>query len=572
VLFKRIVKVFYSALRTPHSALIVLCVALWGIACDKVDETVQQTIGRRVNSVGRVLPPDAAAPARQVLRSMSPEPRSLDPSINPYDTEATIFPFEPLLQKDEFWHPVPAAAARWAASPDGRTWTFHLRPGMRWSDGQPLTAHDFVYSFRRIVNPASGNIFAFFYYDIKNAQPISQGRMPDVEALGVRALDDTTLVIETEKPAPYFPHIVAFGDAVPVPRSRVEKYGRRWTEAEHIATNSGFKVAEWVHGSHMTLVPDPYYNGPHKPYLERVVHPFREAAGATILPYENNEVDIESVDLTDLERIERSPALQKDLVRFHAMTTWYLFFRTQQPPFNDIRVREAFTRAIDRDNLCTAILRDGGIPAYAMTPPGFAEYEGAAHGTVQGFDPERAKALLAAAGYPDGRGFPKQELWLRAPNPAQRMVGEAVQSMLREHLGVQVEIRTADPNTYMENLYNWRMNLGIISYGADFLDLRNMLDMIWHAQPRGFARHDWTNPAFDRLVDEAASELDPARRAKLYRDATALMASDYPAAFLYHNMGLQLRKPWVSGYTVRPDGTAGMLDWTKVYVAAQERM
>ena len=157
---------------------------------------------------------------------------------------------------------------------------------MRWSDGSPLTAYDFVYSYRRILNPQSQNIYAFFYFDIKNAEAIVKGEIDDMDALGIRAVNDTTLVIETEKPAPYLPHIVSFADAVPVPQRQVEMYGRKWTDPENIVTNSGFKVSEWVHGSHMTLVPDPFYNGPHKPYLEKVIHPFQDASVATILPYE----------------------------------------------------------------------------------------------------------------------------------------------------------------------------------------------------------------------------------------------------------------------------------------------
>jgi ABC-type oligopeptide transport system substrate-binding subunit len=545
---------------------VVLVFSLLG--CEQVDQTLQDTIGKRYNSVGKALPPDAANADQQILRFMSPEPRSLDPSVNPYDTEATIFPFEPLLRKDEFWMPGPAAATRWESSPDGRSWTFHLRRDMRWSDGSPLTSLDFLYSFRRILDPASANVYAFFYYDIKNARAINQKIIMNIEELGVYAPDDTTLIIETEKPAPYLPHIVAFADAVPAPARQVAKYGRRWTEPEHILTNSGFKVAEWVHGNRMVLVPDPHYNGPHKPYLEKVIHPFREASAATILPFENNEVDIENVDVTDLDRILSSSILKNNLVRFPTMSTWYLFFRTQQPPFNDIRVRETFTRAINRDDLCSVILKGSGIPAFSMIPPGFSEYEGASHEITQGFDPERAAALMREAGFPDGKGFPEQELWLRAPNPAQRVIGEAIQSMLRERLGVKVTIRTVDQSAYMDNLYNWNMNLGVLTFGADFLDLRNILDMVWHSQPRGFARHDWVNPEFDRIVDEAASMFDPERRNELYREANRIMVGDYPAAFLYHDVGLQLRKPWVRGYSVNPDGTVGALDWTRLYVAA----
>ncbi|MBI4551733.1 MAG: hypothetical protein HY710_05655, partial [Candidatus Latescibacteria bacterium] len=282
-----------------------------------------------VNSVGKALPPDAAPLSQQVLRVMSPEPRTLDATVNLYDTESTILPFETLLRRDENWEPVPAGADRYTASKDGKTWTFLLRRGARWSDGHPVTAHDYVYSFRRRLDPAEANPYAFFYYDIKNAQAINKGQIKDKAQLGVRAVDDLTLIIETEHPCPYLPHIVSFGDVYPVPRWQVEKYGRKWTEPGRCVSNSGFKLTEWVHGDRMVFVLDSNYNGPHKPFLEKVIHPFRYASTATILPYENDEVDIEGVDVTDLVRVERDPRLKRQLIRTPARSTWYLFFRTK---------------------------------------------------------------------------------------------------------------------------------------------------------------------------------------------------------------------------------------------------
>ena len=202
-----------------------------------------------------------------------------------------------------------------------------------------------------------------------------------------------------------------------------------------------------------------------------------------------------------------------------------------------------------------------------MIPPGFREFEGDLHAAAQGFDPERARSLMREAGYPGGQGFPRQELWLRAPTPSDRLIGVAIQSMLKEHLGVDVDIRTADLHTYMDHLYEWNMNLGLIAFGADFLDPRNMLDMIWHSQPRGHGRQDWHNPAFDRLVDSAAAELNAEVRDRLYREASAVQVADYPAAFLFHRMGLQLRKPWLKGYAVNDDGTVGSFRWHKFYIA-----
>lgn len=539
------------------------------MAISMILPAVRAQTARLINSIGRMLPADAASLDKQVIRYMSPEPRSLDSSINDYDTEDTIIPFEPLLRRDPNWHPEPAAAHRYETSDDGKIWTFYLREGARWSDGRPVTAHDFVYSFRRMVDPEEANPYGFFYYDFKNARAINRGEIKDPAQLGVRALDDLTLEIETEKAAPYLPFIVSFGSAFPVPRWQVEKYGKKWTSLENIVSNSGFILSEWVTGSHMTFVPDPMYNGPHKPFLEKVVHPFRDASAATILAYENNEVDIEKVDVTDLARIRREPVLAPDLTKVAARASWYLFFKTQAPPFNDIRVREAFARAVDRNIITDILLGKTAVPAYSMIPPEFSEFNGKALQHHQAYDPDRAKALMKEAGYPNGRKFPRQELWMRAPNPTIKRVGEAIMAMLKENLGVDVTIRSADRTMYMNNMYNWRMNLGLIVFYADYLDPRNMLDMIWHSQPKGFGRSDWSNAAFDGLVEQAAAELDVNKRQELYRRAEEIMVADYAAAFLFHPVNLELRKPWVKGIPQNADGTTGVMDYTRVYIGKQ---
>ena len=528
-------------------------------------QPVRISQAQHINSVGVVLPADAAPPEQQVFRVMSPEPRSLDIQINLYDGESTLLPFETLLIRDELWQPIPAAATGYDVSDDAREWTFHLRPDARWSDGRPVTAHDFVYAFRRMLDPANANPYAFFYYDIKNAKAISLGEIEDLEQLGVRAVDDLTFHVLLERGAPHFPHVVSFALAYPTPRWAVEKHGRKWTEVENIVSNSGFRMAEWATGSHMTFVPDPMYNGPHKPLLEQVVHPFRYAAAQTVLAYENNEVDVETVDINDLDRIERHPVLGGELVRSPGRTTWYLFFKVGEPPFNDVRVREAFARALDRDAICRVVLRGAAAPAWSMMPPDFKEYNGEAMRPYQAFDPERAKALMREAGYPNGRGFPRQEMWIRAPTPSMQMAGVAIQSMLLEHLGVRVSIRTLDRTAYMSKLYNWEMDFGFLRFVADYMDPRNMLDMTWHSQPKGAGRHDWADSEFDALVERAGAELDPERRTRLYRQAEEILVGDYAAAFVFHPLTMQLRKSNLKGYTRYPDGTVGGLMYTRLY-------
>lgn len=518
------------------------------------------------NSVGKVMPPDAAPLARQIIRTMSPEPRSLDAQVNLYDAEATILPWEPLLTRDEAWQPEPAAATSYSASKDGKTWTFNLRKGARWSDGRPVTAGDFVYAFRRMLDPSVANPYASFYYDIKNAEAISQGKIKDVSQLGIRASGDLALIIETERSCPYFPHIVSFPLAYAAPRWAIDKHGKRWTEPDKIVSNAPFKLSEWVRGSQMTFVPDPNYNGSRKPFLEKVIHPFRDESIATVLAYENNEVDIEGVDINELERIQKHPVLGKELLRSWGRTTWYLFFATTRPPFNDIRVREAFARAIDRDAVCRVVLKGTAAPAYGMLPPDFKEFDGPAVKSLQMYNPDRAKQLMKDAGYPNGRGFPRQEMWLRAPTPSNTMAASAIQSMLKNVLGVDVVIRSADRTAYMSQLYDWKMNFGLIRFVADYVDPRNMLDMTWRSQPQGVGRHDWHNAAFDAFVESASSELDPMKRMRLYQQADDTLVKAYAAAFVFHPQNLELRKPWIAGYRRNADGTVGSVIYENLYI------
>lgn len=497
-------------------------------------------------------------PEQQILRLMTPEPLSLDSSIRPYDTRGTILPFEPLLRRGPWGQPQAGAAERYESSPDGMTWTFHLRPGAKWSDGRPVTADDVVFSYRRFVDPASANIYAFFYYDILNATAINHGTLTDLTQLGVRAVDSLTVEIRTAHPSPYLPYIVSFGDAFLAPHWAIEKYGVKWTEAGNIVTNAAYTIREWEQGSHMTFVPNAVYNGPHTPILQEVRYTFREPGSATLLPYENNEVDIDGVDINDLERIRQDPNLSRDLVKINAMGTWYLFFRTQQAPFNDVKVREAFSRAIDREGICQTVLRGAADPAYGMLPPGFKNYDGERFKAVQGFDSARAAQLMAEAGYPGGRGFPKQELWLRAPGSVTLRVAAAVQDMLKKQLGVDITIRSLDDSAYMNNLFAWKMNLGMLDFGADFPDPRNMLDMIWRSQPVGSGRQDWTNAGFDELIDQARVTLEPNERSQKYKQAEEILVSDFGGVFLHHPAGLRLIKPWVRGYLKEKNGTVWM--------------
>lgn len=500
-----------------------------------------------VNAVGKTMPADAAPLDQQVFRVLHEEPTTLDISIAVYQAKGAVFTFEGLTRLDHNNELTPAAADRWEVSPDGKTWTFHLRKGALWSDGRPVTAHDFEYTFKRLLDPTSGNVNAVFYYEIKGAKAFNQGKSTDHESVAVRAVDDYTLEVETENPCPYFPLICSFPTSGPVPRWQVEKYGPKWTEEGNCVSNATFKLTEWRHGSHYTFALDPNYNGPHKAFLQKVVGKF---SNLTMMPgntlaYENNEIDFQAITPGEVARIKKNPQLMKELDISAGFQTHYLFFDPRTPPFNDARVRRAFAHAIDRNILCDVVLQGMGQPAYSMLPPGYPGYADGKFIDTQRYDPARAKTLLAEAGYPNGRGFPRYELWINSVN--NQNVALYIQQMLKQHLNVNISIKVVESRAYRQSMFQWQIPLSLIQYNYDYPDPNNMLSMVWRSQPLGYGRNPWKNEAFDRLVDEAAGEMNIERRFDLYDRAQQILSEDAGAVFLYYARLATLRKPWVKG-------------------------
>ena len=246
----------------PTNLFLVFLLLFFG-----TDEAEAQTR----NSIGNVLPNDALPASEQEYRYLANEPTSLDITVAVYTADGSEFLYEPLTVMDEDNKLLPGAAESWFVSSDGLTWTFNMRPQARWSDGHTQTARDFEYALKRSLDPASGNVYPFPYYVIKNAEKYNHGEIHDASLVGIHAVDDATLSIETEKPCPYLPLIMSYKTSVPVPEWQVNKYGDRWSSAGSNISNSSYKLVDWRSGDRLVFELDPYYNGHHKGYLERIV-------------------------------------------------------------------------------------------------------------------------------------------------------------------------------------------------------------------------------------------------------------------------------------------------------------
>jgi oligopeptide transport system substrate-binding protein len=356
----------------------------------------------------------------QVFRWAIPnEPSSMDLSRYLYGGgDGLIFAW--LMKFDPHYTVVPWLAERYEASPRGDVYTFYLRQGLKWSNGDAVTAHDFVWSYQRKLDPVVAADYVGFFYDLKNAEKINKGEITDLAQLGVKAKDDLTLEFTLEGPRGYFPVLMAYAATAPAHRASVEKHGDKWTEPEHIVCNGIFTLESWDHNRQFTLKKNPMYFEKDEIRLAKVIRPVI-ARQAQLLAYENNEIDFVEVPSADLKRIQNDPKLSKELILYDAPITWYLTPQVTHPPFDDLRVRRAVSHAIDRKIIAEKVIQGQGIPAHAFIPPGLpgsidaAKY--AKFFEMQKFDPKRAMAVLQGSKYEGGKNWPRITLTMREEGP-----------------------------------------------------------------------------------------------------------------------------------------------------------
>jgi len=464
---------------------------------------------------------------------------------------------DPLVRVDKDFNVVPGAALEWGVGDDGLTWTFNLDPTLVWSDGNPVVANDWVQTFRYGADPAHAWDFTWFFLGVIDGwdQAVA-GEIP-LDQLGVtQGADANTLIVKTQKPAPYLPAMLLY--SCPLSAVGLAGPGPLYNSDPATAISSGpFILGEWLTDQQITYIRNESYKGSLKVDVQKVIVKLA-SLDTHFTMYQDDEVDY----MEGLAPAEQQIALAEfpDDVKSSVgdFRTFYLYFDTTKAPFDDIKVRQAFSHAIDRDLLATQVLGPEGSPAYSWLAPGFPASQREAMSGIQNFDPAAGQALLAEAGFPGGEGFPAQQMWLRAPRPLDKTVAAALASMLTEHLGIEIELLEKDQTGYMAALTAKPTEIlfGYVSYGMDFLDPTNMLG-VWLSG----GRHSWVNEDFDAKVNEAASFLGATEeRITIFQDAERILVEDVPGVFVYHETPLQLIKPWVSGDALAPDanGNASM--------------
>ena len=510
-----------------HFALLILTLLVLG--CTTSDNTPEET-----------------GPKNTININIGNEPPTLDWSLAMDSTSYTVLNnlMEGLTKFDESLEAQPALAESWQVSEDGTTYTFKIRENVKWSDGQPLTAKDFEYSWKRILNPATGGHYAYFLYDIENAEEYNTGKIDDPNKVGVKVLDDNTLEVKLRRPASYFPSTLVFMSTFPMRQDVVEKHGIRWTEPENIVTVGPYKLSSWRHHDNMLLTINENYWG-EKPTIKNVNMVMNENPSSALALYESGELDFaDSKSIPPLE-VPRLRIIE-DFTTTPQFRTNYIAFNVEKPPFNNPLVRKAFSASIDRKSII-GLIQGAGITTTSWIPKDMLAYN-AEIGV--GFDPEQAKKWLAEAGYPDGKGFP--EITFLWPDVSfNRVIAEALQSMWKEYLGIKVNLINEEWKVYLSTINTNPPEIHRAGWGADFPDPHNFMSLF--TCNSGNNRTGWCNKEYDALVEAAAAETDPDKRIVLYNQAQKILTeTDSPIAPFYITTQQNLIKPYVIGLVPNP--------------------
>ncbi len=440
--------------------------------------------------------------------------------------------------------PEPAAAETWEVSPDGLTYTFHLRSNAQWSNGAPVTAADFVASYRRVLTPATAAPKAPLFFMVRNARAFATGALADFSAVGFWAPSPLTLVVTLERPMPQFLHYVASGPWIPVNPVIVTALGRHWTRPGNFVGNGAFTLEEWRPQQRIVVRKNPAYHAAGRIHLDEIQFIAFDSGDTEERAFRAGQLDLTmAIPFSKLETYwtERPDEAH----RAPLAETRYLTFNTTRPPLNDIRVRRALSLALDRARLAEKVVRAGQEPAFRLVPPvlrGPGDREGRLPGGIEE-DAAAARALLEEAGFPQGRGFPRLELsgW-----PVGPPVLEAIQEMWKKELGIDVKLLTREAKVHVAALRAGLYDIGFITAIPDVPDPLNLLEDFTTGAPGNYPH--WSDARYDDLLAAAAHAPEAVEQAARLHDAETRLLEQCPLAPLYFNTTNWLMRANVQGW------------------------
>jgi len=464
------------------------------------------------------------------------EPQTLDPAIVTGQLEGRLCLalFEGLTTRNAKGDIIPGMAESWTISPDGLTYTFHLRPGTKWSNGDPLNAYDFLNSWERTLNPATASQYSYQLYYLVNGEAYGMGKLTDFSQVGVKTPDDHTLVVTLTHPTAYFLELTSFQTLCPVHLPTVKKYGTDWTKPGKMVSNGPYLLKTWRLNDYILLEANPYYWRP-VPLPRIKVLPTSTSTACFNLFYSGK---------TDLiiDKSSIPPELVPDLKNepyFHANPfggTSFIRFNVKRKPFDDVRVRQALALALDKKDIVEKITRAGEPVATTLVPPGNASYT-APQGL--GYNPDEARKLLAEAGYPNGRGFPDVNLLYAGRGMGTQMATE-IQALWRRELGINsIHLRGQEWKVYLNTQQLIDFDLCVSAWVGDYNDPQTFLDMF--VTGGGNNDTNWGNARYDEMLKTSESTPDVAQRMQILHDMEKILVVDeVPIVPIYFYVGMSL--------------------------------
>lgn len=485
---------------------------------------------------------------QKIIYALSKEPEEMDPTLNVYARSSIVLQnlFRGLYKIDESGKkPVPSLAESYELDSTGTKYTFKLNKNAKWSDGKPVTAQDFEYSWKRVLNPDVASGAAFYLYYLKNGKAYNE-KKASADDVGVKAVDESTLEVTLESPTPYFLELLCVTAYYPVRKDAVEKEG--WTKSpETYLTTGPFVLSELKPKEKYVLKKNPNYLEADKVKLDTLEIVFIESSEAELAAYTNDEIQVsDNMTPEGMKRFENTP----EFFSVPRIGMQYFDFNASKKPFDDAKVRKAFSMAINREQIIKSIVQSVEKPAFGFVPYGIPdgvqkdkEYRDVA-GNMFTENVDEAKKLLAEAGYPDGQGMPEITMIVMA-SQSDKDIAQALQSMWKQNLGVNVNIETFESKVYWDEIDNGSFNIASDGWTGDYPDPMTNLDIFESVNASDDIR--WSNPEYDRLLDENRKISDQAKRMENYAKAEKILADEMPLMPLRFYEDQFLAKPNVKG-------------------------
>ena len=497
----------------------------------------------------QVPPGTALAEKQELVRNNGSEPSSLDPHKVESDVENNIISdlFEGLVSVSPTGEIEPRLAEKWE-NKDNTVWTFHLRPGVTWSDGTAITAQDIVWSWQRLVSPLTASPYASYpgNMHIVNGAEIAQGQKAP-ETLGVKALDDATFEVTLTQPNAAFLAMLAHPSLVPLDKVLISRYGDKWTKPEHMVTSGPYKLSQWVVNERIVAERNPRYWDNAHTVINKVTYLPISSETADVNRYKAGEIDIVyTVPINQFAQLKKTMGDQLDVSP--QLATYYYEFNTTRPPFNDPRVRRALNMALDKDIIAEKVMGQGQRPAWLISQPDI--------GGVKLHNPEyaswprdkriaEAKKLLSEAGY--NETHPLVFNLLYNTSESHQRIAIAASSMWKKNLGVEAKLQNQEWKTMLDAMHTHNFDAVRYAWIADYDDAATFLNNFRTGDSENTSQY--SNPAYDEALRNAAKASDTTARGKFYQQAEDLLGQDVPAIPVYHYVRTHLVKPWVGGFT-----------------------